>query len=140
MHIRALNIGSKMRSLAGLPTLRARRETLCDKSAAKCLSNPCFCHWFLLKAARSKGRTKNQELYKEEKAGCNRLFNSPLFYLRRRLNGKIGNKLRPEVCQVQEGVISFPCFSLSLFPMRRFFSYFLSKNDMTNVRITLKPI
>ena len=80
----------KMRELAGIPTLRTQRIELADKFAKKCCSNPSFSHWFPLKQGRSSRRLANQETYQEERARCNRLMNSPLFYFRRRLNGKEG--------------------------------------------------
>ena len=83
----------KMRDRAGIVSLRARRIQLADKFATKGTTNPRFQYWFSLKATRTSTRTaKGQELYKEEKARCDRLFNSPIFYMRRRLNGKPGKK------------------------------------------------
>ena len=85
--------GRKLRDLAGVTTLRERRETICDKFASKLVSNPLliFAHWFPLKQSRSRARnTGKQELYQEQKARCDRLKNSPLYYFRRRLNGKVG--------------------------------------------------
>ena len=83
--------GRKLREKAGLTTLRARREQICDKFATKLSVNPLFTHWFPLKETRSSGRSAvKQEIYKEEKARCDRLKNSPLYYFRRRLNGKPG--------------------------------------------------
>ena len=77
----------KMREKAGVQTLRQRRIELTDKFAEKALTNPRCRHWFPLRAARS-GR--HGEKYLERKARCDRLHNSPLFYYRRRLNGKVG--------------------------------------------------
>ena len=83
--------GRKLRDLAGVTTLRKRREEICDKFAKKLVSNPLFTHWFPLKKTRASARnTGKQEVYLEEKARCSRLQNSPLFYFRRRLNGKEG--------------------------------------------------
>ena len=83
--------GRKLRDLADVTSLRERRETLCDKFAKKLSVNPLFAHWFPLKETRASTRgTGKQEIYKEEKARCSRLVNSPLFYYRRRLNGKEG--------------------------------------------------
>ena len=85
--------GRKMRQMSGLPSLRSRREVLCDKFAAKCAANPLFAAWFPLKTGRSSARNgKKQEIYLEKKARCDRLHNSPFFYFRRRLNGKEGKK------------------------------------------------
>ena len=84
-------LARKMRDRAGITTLRARRILLAEKFAAKCVTNPRFMHWFPLKSTRTSTRTKKEtEIYKEEKARCDRLFYSPLFYMRRRLNGKPG--------------------------------------------------
>lgn len=77
-----------LRQQAGIETLRARRISLTDKFAEKCVANPRFCHWFPLKTGRMFGRTK--EKYQETKAKTDRLNNSPIFYMRRCLNGKEG--------------------------------------------------
>ena len=83
--------GRKMREMAGLETLRNRREMLCDKFAKKCASNPLFAGWFPLKNTRTSSRHgKQTEIYLEKKARCSRLHNSPFYYFRRRLNGKEG--------------------------------------------------
>lgn len=83
--------GRKLRELAGVMTLRARREELCDKFAAKLVENPLFSHWFPIKQTTTSTRNVvKQEKYVEFKARCDRLNNSPLFYFRRRLNGKVG--------------------------------------------------
>ena len=77
-----------LRRTANVETLRARRIQLTDNFARKAASDPRFCHWFPLKRA---GRfTRNQEKYEESFAKCDRLKNSPLYYMRRRLNGKEG--------------------------------------------------
>ena len=83
--------GRKLREMAGVTTLRARREEITEKFAKKLASDPLFTHWFPLKMSRSSRRsTVTQEKYLEEKARCDRLKNSPLFYYRRVLNGKPG--------------------------------------------------
>ena len=80
-----------MRKKAGVTTLRQRRIDLIDKFASKCLKNPRFSSWFPLK---DNGRTLRgpaaKEKYKETFAHCERLRNSPVHYMRRRLNGKGG--------------------------------------------------
>ena len=77
-----------MRERAGITTHRARRVEICDKFAKKALDNPRFARiWFPERAARA-GR--HGERFLEEQARTDRRFNSPLFYLRRRLNGKEG--------------------------------------------------
>ena len=78
----------KLRGDAGLVTLRERRENIVKKFAIKCANDPAFDHWF---PKRQVNRvTRNNDLYLEEKARCERLKNSPLFYFRRILNGKEG--------------------------------------------------
>ena len=78
----------EMRRRADVNTLRQRRIEQCDKFAAKCLKNSRFAGWFPLREGRSSQRTG--EKYVEFYARCERLKNTPLFYMRRRLNGKIG--------------------------------------------------
>ena len=76
-----------MREKAGVTTHRARRIEMCDKFAQKAAQNPRFEAWFPRRTGRS-GR--HGEEFQEMQARTDRLFNSPLFYYRRRLNGKPG--------------------------------------------------
>ena len=76
-----------MREKAGISTHRARRVELCDKFAAKAAGNPRFHAWFPPRTGRS-GR-KGEDFH-EFQARTDRLFYSPLYYYRRRLNGKTG--------------------------------------------------
>ena len=77
-----------LRWTAGLQTLRDRRIEATDKFARKAAADPKFCHWF---PRRTAGRTtRNKEVYEEKHAKCDRLMNSPIYYMRRRLNGKQG--------------------------------------------------
>ena len=78
----------KLRQRAGVDTLRERRIAATDKFASKCLNSPRFCTWFPLKTGRVSTRTG--EKYQEFFAKSERLKNSPLYYMRRRLNGKEG--------------------------------------------------
>ena len=80
----------QLRQKAALKTLRERRIEATDKFAARCLNNPRFCKWFPKKTGRTSSR--NTEQYLESFAKCERLKNSPLFCMRRRLNGKEGKK------------------------------------------------
>ena len=80
--------GRKLRELAGLETLRERRIKHCDAFAAKCAASRRFSKLFPLREGRISAR--NTERYKEFYARCDRLKNSPLFFMRRRLNGKPG--------------------------------------------------
>ena len=83
--------GRKMREKAGIETLRARRVAHCDNFAQKCLDNPRFRAWFPLRRARAT-RVSAREKYMEFFARCERLRASPLYFFRRRLNGKEGKK------------------------------------------------
>ena len=76
----------EMRRKAGVTTHRARRIELCDKFAQKAAANPRF-SWFPARTARS-GR--HGECCQEFQARTDRLYNSPMYYYRRRLNGKEG--------------------------------------------------
>ena len=78
----------KMREKAGVTTLIERREKLCDQFAAKCVKSARFASWFPLKVASR--ATRGGEKYLEKLARYDRLRNSPLYYMRRRLNGKVG--------------------------------------------------
>ena len=81
-------LARRMRELADITTLRDRSIEYLDKFAVKCARNPRFEHWFVEKEG---GRnTRRKEKYEEEFARCDRLYNSPIFYMRRHLNGKPG--------------------------------------------------
>lgn len=83
--------GRRMREMADIQTLRKSREEMCDKFAVKLANNPLFADWFPLKTTWTSLRSgKGHEIYKESKARCGRLQNSPFYYYRRRLNGKEG--------------------------------------------------
>ena len=79
----------KMRELAQVTTLRQRRIEACDKFAQKCLSSRRFSGWFPLKLG-GRASSRKRENYIEEHARCNRLRDTPIYYMRRRLNGKEG--------------------------------------------------
>ena len=81
--------GRKLREMAGVQTLRARRIEHSDKFANKAVHDPHFRKWFPKKNVRASTRN-NPETYKEDYARCERLRNSPIHYMRRRLNGKPG--------------------------------------------------
>ena len=80
---------SEMREMAGLTTLRQRRIEAVDKFAANCANSDRFAHWFP-RHLSTRRATRSRAVYKEEYARCDRLKNSPLFYMRRRLNNKPG--------------------------------------------------
>ena len=77
---------SSLLETTGLKTLQARRDARCDKFAAKCLENPRYRDWFPLNLIARP--TRNALRYKESFARTKRLYNSPLYHMRRRLNGR----------------------------------------------------
>ena len=81
------NTATELRRNTELETLRERRIRLTDNFARKCLSSDRFKHWFPRNENR---RGRQAEEFKEFFAKCDRLKNSPLYYMRRRLNGKEG--------------------------------------------------
>ena len=83
---------SDMRKRAGITTLRARRVEMCDKFAEKAAGNPMFLRWFPPREGRTSARAGGGAKFKEFAARTDRLMNSPLFYYRRRMNGKQGKK------------------------------------------------
>ena len=83
---------AEMRERAEVTTHRARRILLCDKFARKAQGSSRFHGWFPLRTGRQSARGASGEIYKEFAARTDRLKNSPLYYYRRRLNGKAGKK------------------------------------------------
>ena len=81
---------ARMREMSGLQSLRARRIAACDKFVASCLTQDRYAGWFPENKPARKSR--HTLLYKEEYARCDRLKNSPIFFFRRRLNGKPGKE------------------------------------------------
>ena len=83
---------AEVRAKADITTHRARQIELCDKFAQKAVGNSRFCvDWFPIKDCRRSGRRKT-DIYQEFTARTDRLNNTPLFYFRRRLNGKPGKQ------------------------------------------------
>ena len=81
--------GRRMRTMAGVSTLRDRRVKHCDSFASKASTTARFSSWFPVTTGRRSARN-NPEKYLETYARCERLRASPLFFFRRRLNGKAG--------------------------------------------------
>ena len=94
----------RLRGLAGLTTLRERREEIVKKFAIKSSNDPALAHWFPLREATR--TTRNTDIYLEERARCERLRNSPLFYFRRILNGKVGKTYGSRNKQYREDVVN----------------------------------
>ena len=80
--------GRRLREMAGLTTLRDRRIEATDKFASKCADSDRFYEWF--PEVERQRTTRNRDTYVEQYARCDRLYYSPLYYMRRRLNGKQG--------------------------------------------------
>ena len=78
----------QLRIAAGVTTLRERRIEQTDKFATKAANSQRFAKWFPKTTGRRSAR--NREIYEEKMAKTERLKNSPLYYMRRRLNGKEG--------------------------------------------------
>ena len=89
-----------MRKRAGITTLRARRIEQVDKFAAKAASSDRFSRWFPLRSGRA---TRGSDKYLETYARCSRLYNSPVYYMRRRLNGKEGKRYGLRNKEYREG-------------------------------------
>ena len=70
----------------GLETLKARRDRRCEKFASKCLANPRYRDWFPLSQEPLRA-TRHRKQYQEHFARTKRLYNSPIYDMRRRLNG-----------------------------------------------------
>ena len=70
----------------GLQTLQERRDQRSDKFVQKCLSNPRFQAWF--PPNDQERTTRNTIPFKEFHARTKRLYNSPLYHMRRRLNAR----------------------------------------------------
>ena len=85
-----------LREVSGLSTLRERRINLTDKFARKCLTSDRFSKWFPKADGRRSG--SSSEEFRKTFAKCDLLKNSPLFYMRRRLNGK---KVRGKEQEIQ---------------------------------------
>ena len=69
---------------SGLETLKERRENAMLKFAKKAAKNPLYKHLFPLNECERVNR--EQKTYKEELARTDRLYNSPVFAMRRALN------------------------------------------------------
>ena len=82
----------RLRGMAGLTTLRDRRESSVMKFAHKCSNDPAFDHWFPRKEVTRTTRHGRSEVFREDKARCERLKNSSVHYFRRILNGKPGKE------------------------------------------------
>ena len=97
--------------LSGLETLEARREKAILKFANKAANNPQFRHWFPTNKDRT-GRHGKQ--YEEFFAKSDRLYNSPLYAMRRMLVSGIARSFLRN-CQICPGnKFSYCQFDLSI--------------------------
>ena len=97
----------KLRGLVGLTTLRERREGIVHKFAHKCTNDSAFDHWFPRNTARRSARNRREgNHYFEETARCERLKDSPLFYFRRILNGKVGKHYGERNKEYREDIVN----------------------------------
>ena len=71
---------------SGLKTLQQRRDERGEKFAKKCLQSDRFKAWFPLNPVSRV--TRNPLPYKEERTKTKRLYNSPIYQMRRVLNGR----------------------------------------------------
>jgi hypothetical protein len=78
----------KLLEKTNIETLKNRRESACARFAEKCIAGK-FAHWFPKK--ESKRELRQQKIYVEEYARCERLKNSPIFYMRRLMNKLAAN-------------------------------------------------
>ena len=85
---------------SGLELLADRREAAVDRFAAKLVVDPRFSHMFPLRPEEQR-RARSSHKYLEMQSKTNRLYNSPFYYMRRRLNAIKPEKLvqRPEPSQ-----------------------------------------
>ena len=72
---------------AGITSLKERRINAARKFANKLVNSDRFGHYFPINNSERQGM-RSRRRYREENARTLRLFNSPLFYFRRALNGR----------------------------------------------------
>ena len=82
---------------SGLPTLKARRETAIRKFAEKALDNPVYQHWFQPNPSQRMDSQRNSKPLHEKLARTSRLYNSPVYYMTRLLNGTPECPLDPAI-------------------------------------------
>ena len=75
----------KVQERSGLEALSLRRSKAVDRFALRLVDNPAFTHLFPLRPDDMR-RSRVSHKYLEEHAKTSRLYNSPVFYMRRRLN------------------------------------------------------
>ena len=82
---------------SGLPTLKARRETAIRKFAERALENPNYNHWFQPNPSVRQDSLRFSKPLLEKPAKTTRLYNSPIHYMTRMLNGTPDNPPAPNI-------------------------------------------
>ena len=72
---------------AGLKTLQERRQIALERFTRKAQANPLYSQWFEENENPRRGSQRFSKRYKEKMARTSRLYNSPVFTMRRILNG-----------------------------------------------------
>ena len=82
---------ARMRAKSGLETLRARRVNACTRFAGSLTKSPRFSHWVERRQVSNYPRRGAAVYgdYIERPAKTDRCYNSPLYYYRRLLNGRV---------------------------------------------------
>ena len=81
---------SRLLEMSGVSSLADRRIKLVDDFAQKTAKNPRFSTWFP-RSVQTGHDTRQTHIYHEEFSRTERYKNSPVFYMRRRLNGMNGS-------------------------------------------------
>ena len=76
---------NQVHEMSGLEKLSLRRSKAVDRFALKIVANPKFTHLFPLRP-EEQCRARQSRKYVEKHARTSRLYNRPVFYMRRRLN------------------------------------------------------
>ena len=92
---------SQLLEESGLPTLKSRRETAIKKFAEKALENPVYQYWFEPNPSTRQDSQRFSKPLREKLARTSRLYNSPIYYMTRLLNGTPND---PPPASVREAV------------------------------------
>ena len=71
---------------AGFESLKTRRDNALRKFADRTVGNPMYERWFRQNENERRNSQRNTKQYEEKLARTTRLYNSPLFTIRRHLN------------------------------------------------------
>ena len=72
---------------SGLKTLQERRNIALERFARKAQANPLYSHWFEENENPRRGSQRFSKRFNEKMARTTRLYKSPVFTMRRVLNG-----------------------------------------------------